>query len=697
MIQRKLKKRLGKLTRILVIAILCAGTGINVPADNSLAAASKCTEHNYIIQQTAVPGSGKTTKVCQECGDTQEMTIPASINSIAWIKDNVNSNSPETHSICDKGEQIEIYVSCNPSDVDNKEFVVEVSDTSVAVPSAREGYAGVLTITGSGELTVNVHAKYDPSIEQTFTFTIKDIPEGAVNYGTQKGYTGLDAQYHTKEEIRNYYLKHPNYNLEPEYKVKPLLEAPYTIGELTEEAKQDALNLLNIYRYITGVPEVSITEKAQNYAQAAASFFALTDYRSHVLSMADKPKDMSKEIFKQAYYGAWNSNIASSMKLSETIVAYMLESEKDYNDFGHRMQLLKYNYKEAGFGIARSKSGCLHSATYVNAYMSKNKIISYPGQNQPLEYFGNNYAWTIVFPEESYKTKINVKLTDMKTGQTWNYKNGSDGFYIDTNSGGGGTCVIFFPKDIEYKEGDCYKVEINGIPNPISYQVNMFYLADGDSIEKADVGLFMPAGSCTYIGEEQKPPVKYVKLGTVPLKEGRDYTVEYQNNVNIGIAAVKVTGKGRYTGTATKDFKIDTYNGLRFNVGGFVYTVTGKDEVSCTGFVSKKIKKVKIPETVKIGGKDFVVTSIGISAFTSEDIKSVNIGSNVKKIGKCAFEFCYKLKEITLGSGIEEIGKNAFKGINQKAVINLPAGQFSKYKNLLKNTGQGKKVKINKI
>ena len=40
------------------------------------------------------------------------------------------------------------------------------------------------------------------------------------------------------------------------------------------------------------------------------------------------------------------------------------------------------------------------------------------------------------------------------------------------------------------------------------------------------------------------------------LKEGTDYTVSYQNNTNIGTATVTITGKGNYTGTITKTFKI---------------------------------------------------------------------------------------------------------------------------------------------
>ena len=48
-----------------------------------------------------------------------------------------------------------------------------------------------------------------------------------------------------------------------------------------------------------------------------------------------------------------------------------------------------------------------------------------------------------------------------------------------------------------------------------------------------------------------------VKYNGKTLKKGTDYTVSYSNSKNIGTATVKITGKGSYTGTITKTFKIN--------------------------------------------------------------------------------------------------------------------------------------------
>ena len=59
-----------------------------------------------------------------------------------------------------------------------------------------------------------------------------------------------------------------------------------------------------------------------------------------------------------------------------------------------------------------------------------------------------------------------------------------------------------------------------------------------------------------YTGKAHKPaPV--VQYRDATLKKGRDYTVAYENNVAIGTAKVILTGKGKYTGTVKKSFKIN--------------------------------------------------------------------------------------------------------------------------------------------
>lgn len=51
-------------------------------------------------------------------------------------------------------------------------------------------------------------------------------------------------------------------------------------------------------------------------------------------------------------------------------------------------------------------------------------------------------------------------------------------------------------------------------------------------------------------------PAPVVKCGKVTLKKGTDYTLNYADNKNVGTATITITGKGAYSGSIKKTFKI---------------------------------------------------------------------------------------------------------------------------------------------
>lgn len=62
--------------------------------------------------------------------------------------------------------------------------------------------------------------------------------------------------------------------------------------------------------------------------------------------------------------------------------------------------------------------------------------------------------------------------------------------------------------------------------------------------------------SVTYDTKAHTPEVTVTFNGS-PLEAGKDYDVAYTNNINAGTATVTVTGKGNFTGTASKTFTIN--------------------------------------------------------------------------------------------------------------------------------------------
>ena len=94
-------------------------------------------------------------------------------------------------------------------------------------------------------------------------------------------------------------------------------------------------------------------------------------------------------------------------------------------------------------------------------------------------------------------------------------------------------------------------ITITGKGNYSGTKTATFKIVAAD-ISKATVSAI---ANQTYTGKALTPKPT-VKLGTVALKEGTDYTLSYKNNVEIGTATVTVSGRGNYTGSTSTTFKI---------------------------------------------------------------------------------------------------------------------------------------------
>lgn len=66
---------------------------------------------------------------------------------------------------------------------------------------------------------------------------------------------------------------------------------------------------------------------------------------------------------------------------------------------------------------------------------------------------------------------------------------------------------------------------------------------------------FSKISAQVYTGKQIKPKIT-VKNGSKTLTKGKDYSVTYKNNTNIGTATLTVKGLGNYTGTKKISFKI---------------------------------------------------------------------------------------------------------------------------------------------
>lgn len=110
-------------------------------------------------------------------------------------------------------------------------------------------------------------------------------------------------------------------------------------------------------------------------------------------------------------------------------------------------------------------------------------------------------------------------------------------------------------------------------------------------------------------------PVPAVKVGGRTLKNGTDFTVSYKNNTEPGTATLKVTGKGNYSGSVSKTFKITAraINDVEVTVPDMVFTgeQVRPDVVVSYGtyqFISDSDYTLSFKDNVNIGTASVVVT-----------------------------------------------------------------------------------------
>lgn len=121
-------------------------------------------------------------------------------------------------------------------------------------------------------------------------------------------------------------------------------------------------------------------------------------------------------------------------------------------------------------------------------------------------------------------------------------------------------------------------------------------------------------GNKVYTGSAIKP-VPAVKAGGRTLKNGTDFTVSYKNNTEPGTATLKVTGKGNYSGSVSKTFKITAraINDVEVTVPDTVFTgeQVRPDVVVSYGsyqFISDSDYTLSFKDNVNIGTASVVVT-----------------------------------------------------------------------------------------
>ncbi len=272
------------------------------------------------------------------------------------------------------------------------------------------------------------------------------------------------------------------------------------------------MKLVNKERKENGLPPLSVTEKLQKANDVRAK--EISQVFSHTRPDGSACFTALSEAGES--YSFAGENIAAGQASPESVMDSWMNSE------GHRANILSKDFTHMGIGYYYNKDG------------------SY------------RYYWTQMFTGACTLDSISVegasKITSYKKGTSIAGMNRV--LVLECQHG-----TSYLPLTSDLCSG--YKKDTTGTQTiKISYQGKtasfQVKVVKPVSISKAKVTNIKTK---TYNGKAQTQSPKVVLDGKV-LKKGTDYTLSYKNNKKVGTATVIITGKGKYSGTITKNFKI---------------------------------------------------------------------------------------------------------------------------------------------
>ena len=420
----------------------------------------------------------------------------------------------------------------------------------------------------------------------------------------------LQVSYHTADEILAFLKQEKALKTDKiTYKEQPIFTAPYESGALSADTLDSAATIVRQIRFIAGLPyEMSLNDEYNRLSQSAALVNYLNDELSHEPS---QPNNMADELFDQAYKGAFNSNIAFDNNQKKTLNETLIDSwmaDKDSENISqleNRSKILNPSMEQIGFGAVTGSKG-IYSAMYTTDRSGETENISgiaWPAQNMPIEYFGNDYPWSVSTDEILKASEIRVTLTRESDGKKWNFsKDSADGdFYVYSDNSAQKSNIIFRPETSDitaYEDEDSFQVEISKNKKPyISYTVQFFSITEEDEILTAPeanitTGEKVAKESKLILTSEEDAAIYYTTDGTTPSIDTTLYTEPISIETDLTVKAIAV--KKGYTDSDIAEFIYTVVEDapLRYNI---TFETNGGTILSAQSVLENE--KIEQPET----------------------------------------------------------------------------------------------------
>ena len=385
------------------------------------------------------------------------------------------------------------------------------------------------------------------------------------------------------EELRQLYNSLPTYD--KLYKTEPVVEGTdYHIAVLSDEAYDTAKGLINYYRRVAGLGDITLSDDVNE--SAAYGALALAMNNSGLTHYPSQPKDMSSIDYNKAYAATTSSNLSSaSGYLEKRIISLAVSGQIGDSDssnigtLGHRRWLLNPGVKTLGIGSANNNYNYYTDIRVFGDGIQSESVndydfIAWPSSGANLtDTFPKYTPWSVTLNPKVYytPTDVSVEVKSLRYGTTWYFDNNTgygtssvdNYFNIERSRYGVANCIIFRPayQYIDMFKGD-YIVTVSNVRRKdtgeytnIQYKVTFDNYDGTVSINDCDISLAQD--SYEYEGQKVEPEVTVKdKFTGKILEKDTDYIVRYYYNNAVGTANAYVRGINKYTGSSTLGYEI---------------------------------------------------------------------------------------------------------------------------------------------
>ena len=478
------------------------------------------TGHDYETKY-ASKTDGTVTQTCKSCGYVNKFTVPTS-TTVYWRTDlsNTSFSSVLSKTQFSVGDSIDFWL------YDDTDYTVEFSDRSMVSVNKLENYANDIrriTFKNGGSLTVKIYPTYNPSVAKTYKLTC-----------------GCTSHTYGSAVI----TKQPTCTSEGT-KTKTCTKCGATVTETIAKLS---------HSYTTTV--VAPTCTTDGYTLHKCSVCG-TSYKDSTTKATGHSYGNSV-VTKQPTCTSEGTAIKTCTKCNATVTeklpakGHTAVTDKGYpatcttagkTDGSHcsvcntviKVQTVinATGHKSSGWIVDKTASigvkGSKHKECTVCKKVLETAEIPALSRISISKASVTLSTSTYAYDGKAKKPGVTVKLN----GKT--LKNGTDYTVSYSNNTKVGTA----------------KVTITGKGNYTGSVSKTYSIKN--NFKKATIS---GISNKSYTGKNITQSIT-VKYNGKTLKKGTDYTVSYSSNKNIGTATVKVAGKGSYTGTITKTFKIN--------------------------------------------------------------------------------------------------------------------------------------------